>query len=225
MLMVVGDSTPRKDLHGIAVAHLDREIQSGEALGTRAGALIGFCGVILALAATLGRDVLSRDLGAVGRPLATVAFVAAVVVIFVAAVQALRMLTPRQRGRTKPQVLRELRRIDDSEAIHGRLSKSAITIYAEEAAKNDSRGRRLRCAYFTLTAGLALVAVQAAIVALNETENPCKTPRTIETTTATTLAHRTTPLPTTTTRVETTSSTGCAKTTKGSKPRRSGSGE
>jgi hypothetical protein len=52
------------------------------------------------------------------------------------------MLTPRQRGRTNPRVFRDLRRATDTEdQIHGRLSKSAITIYADEAAKNDSRGR------------------------------------------------------------------------------------
>lgn len=210
----MNDSTPRADLHETVTKHLDREITSGEALGTRAAGLVGFCGVILALAATLGRDALSRELGSVGGPVAKVAFVLAVLVIFAAAAQAVLMLTPRQRGRTDPQVLRVLRGATDPEAeIHDRLSKSAITIYADEATKNDARGRALRRAYGTLLIGLGLVAAQAAIVGASGTEEPCKTETTVETTTTTTLKTSRKPLPSKTTRAMRTSSGACEKVT------------
>jgi hypothetical protein len=208
-------SEPRKALYDIAAAEYGREVDSAGALGTRAAAQLGFCGVVLALSATLGRDGLNRDLGSMGRPLAAYALIAGIVVIVASAVLAALVLTPRLRGRINPAVLRELRSAETAEDhIYDRLSKSMITRLDEEAAKNDHRGRLLRWSSIGILLGAALLAVQATVVATTLTHEPCATTRTIETTrTTTTGPPTTTSLRTPTTTVVTTSSMVCAKAT------------
>lgn len=199
---------PRKAIYDIAVAELERELSSASALGTRASSLIGFSGVILALAATIGRDTLTRDLGSIGRPLATYSLIAAIVVLVFGAVVASIVVAPRQRGRVKPGVLRELRHADDAEGdIYERLSKSAITQASEEGAKNDGRGTLLLVATVSVVIGLLLIGVQAVVVATTLMENPCS----IQTTATT--AKTTQRLTPTTTPVAKTSSTDCARAT------------
>lgn len=211
-LREVSESTPRKAVYDIAIADLDREVRSADALSSRAATLIGFCGVILALVSTLGRDSLTRELGAVGRPVASAALIGGIVVVAAAAIAAATILSSRPRGRTRPQVLRELRTATDPESeIYGRLAKSAITLFEEEAAKNDLRGRMLRLATLAVVAGLVLLAVQAVVVATTLTSEPCSTTRTTETTRTSPTPTKT---PTRTTRVVTISSTGCAKATR-----------
>lgn len=153
-------------MYEIAAADLDRELRSADALGSRAATLLGFCGLILTLASALARDSLARDLGAVGRPVAAASLIAGIVVVIGAALLAASMITPRQRGRTNPAVMRSLRASADTETeIYGRLSKSMITLAGEEGAKNDQRGRVLRHAIRTVAVGLVLLAIQAVVTA------------------------------------------------------------
>lgn len=207
---------PRKALYDIATAELERELRSGEALGTRAAALVGFAGLVLTLASTLGRDTVSRNLGPAGRPIAFFALSAGLVVVAAGAVTAASMFLPRPRGRTKPAVLRELRTAHDAEHdVYERLSKSVTTLFEEEGAKNDARGRRLGAAVWLVVSGLLLIAVQAVTLATTLSQDPCSTTRTTLTTQKTTR----TPVATrrrrtTTTTVVTTSSTDCAKATR-----------
>lgn len=209
---------PREALYEIAVDDLDREIRSADALGTRAVAVVGFCGVTLALAATLARDAADRDLGSFGDPAARAALIVGVAAIFLAAVLATSMLTPKQRGRTKPSVMRELRSTTDPEdEIYDRLVKVAITLTEQEGTKNDSRGQRLRRAYLALIVGLAMITGQAIIVTTNSHQTTCTTQTTDQRTTTKTVV----PAPskgrtraTPTIRVLKTSSTACAKATR-----------
>lgn len=211
---------PRKALYDVAAAELEREVRSADALGTRAAAQLGFCGVLLALSATLGRDGLTRDLGAVGRPLAAIALIAGIVVIVVGAVLAALTLMPRLRGRPNPALLRQLREAENAEDdIYDRLSKSMISRVEDEAGKNHERAKFLRRSSFAILVGVVLLAAQALVVAATLTTDPCATTRTIETTRTTAATTATAGSPgTPTTTVVTTSSTTCAKATTATAP-------
>jgi hypothetical protein len=205
---------PRKAIYDVAAAELEREVRSADALGTRAAAQLGFCGVLLALSATLGRDGLTRDLGAVGRPLAAITLIAGIAVIVAGAVLAALTLMPRLRGRPNPAVLRELREAENAEDdIYDRLSKSMISRVEDEADKNGERAKFLRRSSFAILVGVVLLAVQALVVAATLTQDPCATTRTIETTKTTAAPATAVTSTTPTTTVETTSSTTCVKAT------------
>jgi hypothetical protein len=197
-----------KAVYDVAASHIDRELRSNEAIGSRAVALLGFCGVILALAANLAGNGFSDQLGTVGRPLAITSLVASFVAILIAAGFAVRILSPKPRGRVDPRVLRELRdEADAEEDVFERLSRSAIRLYKEEGISNDDRAEHLRWAYRALALGLLLVTVQAVTVALSSSKEPCATQKKTQT------IHRT---PTTKGHpmmVVTTSSTACARPT------------
>ncbi len=173
--------SPRRAVYEAAADQLERELASNEALGGRAVALLGFCGVILALAATLADKGLPENLGAVGRPIALISLIGAFLTIFIAAVVAVSILRPKNRGRVNPKVLSELREnASTDEEVHDRLSKLAIRLYGEQGVSNDDRAKTLRWAYRALAIGLALVTVQAVLSALSSPEEPCETQKKIQ---------------------------------------------
>lgn len=173
--------SPHKAVYEAAADQLERELASNEALGGRAVALLGFCGVILALAATLADNGLPDSLGTVGRPVALVSLIGAFLAVFAAAGLAVLILRPKKRGRVNPDVLRQLRESASTETeVHDRLSGLAITLYDEQGVSNDDRAKALRWAYRTLAIGLALVTVQAVLGALSSPEEPCEIQRKIQ---------------------------------------------
>ena len=148
----------------------DLELQSADSLGTRAGALIGFSGVVLALTAGLARDAFGKDaaLGSFGDPAVAVLYVLSITVLVAAAVQGVRAARPSARSRVSISVLRKYRRrrprteeIDDH---YGRKQEEAAE---DVAATNTTRGEALQWAFRWLAIGVGLVGGQATIIGID----------------------------------------------------------
>lgn len=165
---------PQRPLFEVVAAELDREVASGIALGTRAMAVVAFVGVLLTLVA--GRigmffdDCLSKAVqrGLVGSLVLVVALLVAATAL------AISVLLPHRRGRTKPQVFRDLRTQNPPEReLHDRLVQSLIKRYENETNANDTKGKRLRSAYVLTLTGLITVVIQALVLGATQGANSC----------------------------------------------------
>ena len=152
---------------------LESERTSAENLGARSSWLIGFSGVVLALVAGLNKDTVfsagflqpQDDLGAVGEPLSAALAFGAVSLLLVAALVARLAVQPRRRGRVPTALLNDLRTgLVAVGAANADAARLKAQMYAQEAASNDQRGRRLKTAFRLLVAGLVLVSAQAVIL-------------------------------------------------------------
>lgn len=175
---------PQKPLFDVVSAELDREVGSGVALGARATALVAFIGLLLTL--------VGSRIGAIFDPCFSNAVQVALMlgvftatgVLVGATWHVLGVLVPRERGRTRPQVFRDLRLKNPSERdLHDRLVQSLIRRYEDEATANDSRGEVLRRGYKWTLAGLVIVMIQALMLGVAQGEASCS--MTLKTTTPT----------------------------------------
>jgi hypothetical protein len=147
-----------------------QELTSAESLGTRAGTLIGFSGVVLALTASLagGASANNVNLGRVGNPASAFLFLLAVTCLLAAATQAVRAAAPRARGRVNVEILdtyrEELPSVADANEHVGRKQQDVTKLLA---GSNSDRAATLQWAFRWLLVALALVAGQAAIIGID----------------------------------------------------------
>ena len=149
--------------------------------GFRAGAgwLLGFAGVIIALAGAQAEKVLDRAnaLGTVGRPLGTWLLAMAILLVGVAAFAALQALLPgRSRRVGTPQLGRFLseRFFERSRAeIRFIETKSLVKQLDVDRQANEQRLRWLRFGFATLAVALAFMVLHVGVFLERTVESPC----------------------------------------------------
>ncbi len=148
----------------------DQELASADNIGARAGTLIGFAGVVLALTVALSRDAFTgrTDLGEAGDLASVILFLLAVLSLLVCALLAVQAAAPRNRDRISPSVLSTYREEKPAAAAldehFGRRQQEVIETMADT---NSTRGKTLQCAFRWLLGALVLVAAQAAIIGVD----------------------------------------------------------
>lgn len=169
-----GGKDPLADLHQRIVElggrlH-DQELTSADSIGTRAGTLIGFAGVVLTLTVALSREAFGPgvDLGSVGDPVAAALFLLAVLFLLAAAVQGVRSARPRERARVNPQVFDTYRDERSSvSAADEHFGRKQQDVAERLARSNEDRARTLQWGFRWLGAGVYLVAGQAVIIGID----------------------------------------------------------
>jgi hypothetical protein len=154
------------ELFQIVERLVDDERSRGQGLEAKTSTLAGFTGAILALTATLGRDVLRLDLGSVGEVVQGGLFAVAVTALAVGSVIAvLGVLRPQQRLAVARS---ELRRFTEFPLlstppveIRGRMISTFVDALENERRVNDRKASLSRLAGFALAVGLLGVAGQA----------------------------------------------------------------
>ena len=149
--------------------------------GFRAGAgwLLGFAGVIIALAGAQAGKVLDRaeSLGPVGRPLGTWLLAMAILLVGVAAFAGLQALLP---GRTRRVATRQLRNYLTEgyfERPRGEIrfleTKSLVNQLDVDRQTNEQRLRWLKSGFVTLAVALAFMVLHIGVFLERTVESPC----------------------------------------------------
>lgn len=149
--------------------------------GFRAGAgwLLGFAGVIIALAGAQAEKVLDRAnaLGPVGRPLGTWLLAMAILLVGVAAFAALQALLPRKSRRVSTPQLRSFITERFFERPRGVIrfieAKSLIKQLDADRQTNERRLSWLRFGFATLAVALAFMMLHIGVFLERSVETPC----------------------------------------------------
>jgi hypothetical protein len=159
--------------------HAEFEENRLTATNQRASWLLGFGGVILALAANQAREMLnqSRLLGHVGRPLAAIALLAGVALLIVSIGLALSVIWRAKSWEWNREEIGDLANTSSVQrpraVAQGTFLRGLLTrILAERDGYGELR-RRLTWAFATLAAGLAAIAVNIGVYAVRTIQNPC----------------------------------------------------
>jgi hypothetical protein len=158
-------------LVAIAERLFDDEHSRGDTLITRASTLAGFSGTILALVATLGREMFKLDLGTVGNPVVRGLFLLSVGALVAAATLALGGAL-----RARP---RELVGVADVGTFPDRMTEESVEIkrvwlgslwltLERDRSNNDRRAELGEAAGVALLVGLIAVAGQAVALGVDE---------------------------------------------------------
>jgi heme A synthase len=156
----------------------EEERSDAQSYGQRAGVLLGFCGVIVALAATQAREVLSRvpELSGAERWIAVISLGLAVLSVGAAAVMALLVLDTKK---TKRVSLRELKLFPTSERLkepkaeqQGRALRGLIKIIEAERAANAVRQRWLRSGAIALVTAILFLGAHVAVFLVDAADGP-----------------------------------------------------
>jgi hypothetical protein len=158
--------TSVNELFQIVERLVDDERSRGQGLETKTSSLAGFTGAILALTATLGRDLLKLELGSVGEIAQGALFSVAITALAAGSVIAvLGVLRPQQRLAVARS---ELRRFTEFPLlatppveIQGRMITTLVDALEHEREINDRKAKLSRLAGFALATGLLAVAGQA----------------------------------------------------------------
>jgi hypothetical protein len=142
----------------------------GRSFNERAGSLLGFDGVILALAGGLAALVLKRELGAVGTPLAAAVLLLAVMATARSAYACVSVLQPHELWHIDMAYIERFPTMQfvsaDPAWIKGSLMRGLIQQMADERAANNAKWQQIRQGFRWLLAGLALLAIEVVILAL-----------------------------------------------------------
>jgi hypothetical protein len=142
----------------------------GRSFNERAGTLLGFNGVILALAVALGAIVLRPGLGSVGTPVAAAVLLCAVLATGLGARSCVKVLQPRELWHIGIDYIERLPTMAfvtaDATWLKGSLSRAVIRQIADERAANNVKRKYLREAFRWLFLGLGFLAVEVGILAL-----------------------------------------------------------
>jgi hypothetical protein len=155
-----------KELFQIVGRLVDDERSRGQGLETKTSTLAGFTGAILALTATLGRDLLKLDMGSVGDVAQGALFAVAVSALAAGSVIAvLGVLRPQQRLAVARSELRRFAEFPllatPPVEIQGRMIITLVDALENERRVNDRKANLSRWAGFALAVGLLGVAGQA----------------------------------------------------------------
>jgi len=149
--------------------------------GFRAGAgwLLGFAGVIIALAGAQAEKVLDRAdaLGTVGRPLGTWLLAMAILLVGVAAFAALQALLPGRSLRVGTRQLGKFLSERYFERPRGEIrfieTRSLVKQLDVDRQTNDQRLRWLRFGFATLAVALAFMVLHVGVFLERTVESPC----------------------------------------------------
>jgi hypothetical protein len=160
-------------LVAIAERLFDDERSRGETLTTRASTLAGFSGTILALVATLGREMFKLDLGAVGNPVVRVLFLLSVGALVAAATLAVGgALRARARELLAVADVRDFPNppwiTAEPVEIKRKWLASLATTLEQDRSNNDRRAKLGQAAGVALLIGLIAVAGQAVALGVDE---------------------------------------------------------
>src|SRR4051812_39601783 len=115
----------------------------GRSFDERAGTLLGFNGVILALAVALGGIVLRPGLGSVGTPVAAVVLLCAVLATGLGAQACVKVIQPQELWHIGMDYVDRLPTLEfvtaDATWLKGSLSRAVIRQMADERAANNLR--------------------------------------------------------------------------------------
>jgi D-alanine-D-alanine ligase-like ATP-grasp enzyme len=163
------DQATVKELFEIVQRLWDEERSRGHGLEAKTSTLAGFTGAILALTASLGREVLTLDLGQVGDVAQRVFFALAVTALVVGALIAVfGVLRPQQRRAITVAALRQFSEFplvaSPPVEVQGRMIVTLVNALENERKINDRKARLSRLAALALAVGLAGVALQALVM-------------------------------------------------------------
>jgi hypothetical protein len=163
------DQATVKELFEIVRALWDDERSRGQGLEAKTSTLAGFTGAILALTATLGREVLTLDLGQVGDPVQRLLFALAVVALVVGALIAVfGVLRPQERRAITVSALRKFSEFplvaSPPVEVQGRMIVTLVNALEHERYVNNRKAKLSRLAGLALAVGLTGVALQALVM-------------------------------------------------------------
>jgi len=152
---------------------LDDERARGRSLDTKTSTLAGFSGAILAVVATLGRELFKLNLGAVGNTAVEVLFLASVLALAAAVMMFVGgILRPQPRLAIATEQIRAFARppliFEEKLKIQGNMLATLGEALARERQINDRKARLSTYAGGALLVGVAGVGAQALVLALHE---------------------------------------------------------
>jgi hypothetical protein len=160
-------------LLAIATDTVADERERGRALDTKTASLAGFSGLILTVNGVLAGPLFKQKLGSIGRPLAQVFFVVAMLCLLIAVLLAIvGILMPQKyRGMGREQ-LREFNSPDvqsqDATWVHQSMLGALADIIEQDRPINDCKARLTRGVAFFLALAFTLVAGDAVTLGLRQ---------------------------------------------------------
>jgi hypothetical protein len=146
------------------------EENRGRSFNERAGSLLGFNGVILALAGAQGALILKKSLGPVGTPLAGAVLLLAVIATGASAFSCVGVLQPRESWHIDMSYIERFPTkafaTADRTWVRGSLMRGLIRQMADERDTNNAKRRHIRAAFRWLLVSLLLLGVEVGILAL-----------------------------------------------------------
>jgi hypothetical protein len=149
------------------------------ATANRAGLLLGFAGVILALAGAQAKNVFDNaaSLGSVGRPLGTWFLMAAAVMTAVAAVCALRALLPRPGIRITAEKLAGFLEPSIYENSRSNIRYSQLRVLVEQIAEDRASNERgldwIKAGFTALVIALLFLLLHVGVYLERTVSSPC----------------------------------------------------
>ena len=184
MLLRVPNGQPTRDppkpsaesvslLFALVQRQVDDERNRGQGLDTKMSTLAGFTGAILALTATVAKEVFGLHLDALGNAPVRSVYVLAVVALGSAAICAVWIaIRPRPRLVIDETQLREFTLsmlAAPTVDIQGEMIETLFRVLQHERAANDRKARLGVYAGYLLIVGLAAVAVLAVFLGVGST--------------------------------------------------------
>jgi hypothetical protein len=142
----------------------------GRSFNERAGSLLGFNGVILALAGAQAALVLKRSLGPVGTPLAAAVLLLAVAATVLSAIACVKVLQPHESWHIDMSYIERFPTLEfvtaDQAWVQGSLMRGLIRQMADERTANNVKWKQIRAAFRWLLLGLVLLGAEVVILAI-----------------------------------------------------------
>jgi hypothetical protein len=141
----------------------------------RAGWLLGFAGVIAALAGSQAHQVLDRAevLGATDRPLAAALLAVSAVAVGIAGLLAVVVLWPIDSQDVNPDYLSEWQAAESLEDMVTPEIGLLHEIVAQDAPQNDARMSRLNQGFIALLVALVFLVAHVLVFLQRSVQNPC----------------------------------------------------
>lgn len=161
------------ELLAIATSTVEDERERGRALDTKCGTLVGFTGLILSVVGLLTPTLVKHKLGAIGEPLADVAFVVAVVALLAGVLLALvGVLMPQKYRSLGKQAVADFTRasVQQNEPVwvHQSMLGALSDILHQDRPVNDCKAKLTKWVAGCLAVGFVGVGVVAVVIALHQ---------------------------------------------------------
>jgi hypothetical protein len=161
------------ELLAIATDAVADERERGRALDTKTASLAGFTGLILSVDGALAGPLFSRHLGSLGRPLALVLFLIAVVFLLLAVLLAVVgvLMPQRYRGMGREQLRHfnsRATQAHDALWVHQSMLGALANILAQDRPVNDCKAKLTKTVARLLAVGFVFVAAEALTIGVSQ---------------------------------------------------------
>lgn len=161
------------ELLAIATDAVADERERGRGLDTKTASLAGFTGLILSVDGALAGPLFSRHLGSLGRPLALVLFLIAVVFLLLAVLLAVVgvLMPQRCRGMGREQLQNfnsSATQARDALWVHQSMLGALADILAQDRPVNDCKAKLTKTVARLLAVGFIFVAAEALTIGVSQ---------------------------------------------------------